>query len=264
MAESGSSSSSRSPRGGRRKLWIGLSAALAVAVAAGGFAVWYFVFRDTAPPTTSIERAARSVQDSTATTSSASSASGSSTLDGTWTVDKTVGKFDVNSNTFTSAWAGYRVREELAGFGAKVAVGRTPDVTGTLVISGTSATKVDIVVNTTTLRSDDDRRDGAIGMQALETRRFPQARFSLTQPIAFGAVADGQTVSVRAAGDLTLHGVTRSVTIPLDAKRIGSTIVVTGQLDVAFADYGIAKPSSLNVLSVEDKGVMELQLFFKK
>ena len=87
----------------------------------------------------------------------------------------------------------------------------------------------------------------------------------MTQPIDFGTIpTDESTVSVNATGDLTLHGVTKPVTIPLDAKLVGDTIVVTSLFDITFADFGIQKPSSAAVLSIEDKGQMEVQLFFTK
>ena len=51
---------------------------------------------------------------------------------------------------------------------------------------------------------------------------------------------------------------------PRGPKLSGSTIVVTGSLDIAFADYGISKPNSFAVLSIADTGTLELQLFFTK
>ena len=65
-------------------------------------------------------------------------------------------------------------------------------------------------------------------------------------------------------GDLTLHGVTRSVTIPLDARLSGGVITVTGSLPIVFSDYAIEKPTPFIVLSVADGGTMELQLLFTK
>jgi polyisoprenoid-binding protein YceI len=240
---------------GRHVLWIGVTAALVV-VLAGGFAVWYFVFRDTSPPAADIERAARSV-----TTAGGTTTNSGGSLDGTWTVSTSIGKFA----DFTSTYAGYRVKEELAGIGAKTAVGRTPDVTGTMTIAGTSATAVSIEVNMASLRSDESQRDDQMRMQGLETIRFPKALFTLTSPIQFGTLpADGVTVKVQASGTLQLHGVTKPVMIPLTAKVVSRVIVVTGQLDVAFADYNIRKPSSFKVLSIDDHGIMELQLFFTR
>jgi polyisoprenoid-binding protein YceI len=241
---------------GRRKLWIALTAIAAVVVLVG-VGIWYFVFRDTAPERVNIESASESVDDK--------QSSGSSTgFDGTWTVDTSIGSFDPDTEDYTSAWVGYRVQEELAGIGAKTAFGRTPNVTGTLTIEGTDATEVEIEADLTTLQSDDGRRDGQLANQAIQTSQFPTATFTLTEPIDFGDVADGETVKVDAVGELTLHGVKREVTVPLDAKLEGETIVVTGSIDILFADYDIEKPTSVAVLSVEDQGVMELQLFFTK
>ena len=75
---------------------------------------------------------------------------------------------------------------------------------------------------------------------------------------------DGQQVSVTAKGELTLHGQTKAVEIPLTATLSGSIIVVRGSLQITFADYGIDKPNSFKVLSIDDHGTMELQLFFTK
>ena len=43
--------------------------------------------------------------------------------------------------------------------------------------------------------------------------------FALTQPIELGRVpAEGETIAAMAMGDLTLHGVTRGVSIPLEGQ----------------------------------------------
>jgi polyisoprenoid-binding protein YceI len=239
---------------GRKGWWIigGVAAALLVL---GGVAIWYFVFRDTAPPPVNIEKASESVERSDTTTGTAGA------LSGTWTVDTSVGSFD----DFSSAFVGYRVNEELVGVGAQTAFGRTPDVSGTMVIDGTTATKAAFDADLSTLESDEPFRDGTLGGQSLETDRFPTATFTLTEPIRFGSVpSGGETVKVDATGTLTLHGVSRDVTIPLDAKFVNDVIVVTGLLDIQFADYGIEKPVAGRVLSIEDRGQMELQLFFTK
>jgi polyisoprenoid-binding protein YceI len=240
-----------------RRKWVIAGGIATVAVVLAGVAIWYFIFRDTAPPTVNIQRASESVT----TTSGAGNGAtgGSSTIDGTGTVDKSVGSF----SDFTSAFVGYRVNEELAGVGAKTAFGRTPDVTGTLTIAGTKVMKAEFEADLSTLQSDESQRDDQIHHQAIETDQFPTAKFVLTDAIDLGSVpTEGETLHVEAVGKLTLHGVTRDVTIPLDAKLVSSKIVVTGQLDIAFADYQIEKPRSFKVLSIEDHGIMELQLFF--
>jgi len=50
--------------------------------------------------------------------------------------------------------------------------------------------------------------------------------------------------------------------IDLKATRQGGMITITGSMPIVFADFNIQKPVSFIVLSVDDHGVMELQLHF--
>jgi polyisoprenoid-binding protein YceI len=242
----------------RNKKWWFAALAAALVVVVAGFGVWYFVFRDDAPPEVTLESATRSLDDAR---SGSNRDSATSALDGTWTVDPSIGSFA----DFTSAFAGFRVQEELVGIGAKTAVGRTPDVTGTMTLDGSTIPSASFEVNMTTLTTDDGRRDNALRGQAIETSRFPTATFTLTQPIELSDIpASGERITANAVGNLTLHGVTKPVSFPVEAQHNGSVITVVGQLEVLFSDYSISRPSAASVLSVEDKGVMEVQLFFTK
>ena len=42
------------------------------------------------------------------------------------------------------------------------------------------------------------------------------------------------------------------------------SILVVGSLDIVFADYGVEAPSAQIVVSVEDQGTLELQLWLTK
>lgn len=181
-------------------------------------------------------------------------------LDGTWNIDGSIGSFA----DFTSSFVGYRVNETFTNQAANTAVGRTPDVEGTLTLAGTQITAVDVTADLTTLRSDDSRRDGQLERQGIETGRFPTATFKLTGPIDLGSVpADGQTMKATATGDLTLHGVTKPVQVAVEATLSGDVVTVTGSIDIQFADFQIEQPSSFIVLSIEDHGIMEFQLHFR-
>lgn len=181
-------------------------------------------------------------------------------LDGTWIVDPTVGTFD----DFSGSFVGYRVQEELAGIGATEAVGRTPDVTGSVTVEGGVVTAASFTADLTTLRSDDERRDGQLRRQALETDRFPDATFTLTAPFEIGTIATGETVSGSVLGDLTLHGVTRFVELEFDARLADDIVTLVATTEIVFADYGIEQPRSMIVLSVADRGTMELQLHLSR
>ena len=181
-------------------------------------------------------------------------------LSGTWTIDQTIGLF----SDFSDSFVGYRVNETLAQNKANTAVGRTAQVNGTLVLDGTSITSVDVIANLQRLKSDDDRRDGRLHDQAIETDLFPTSEFKLTTPIDLGtAPVDGQTITETATGELTLHGVTKSVQVAIEARLSGDVVTVTGSVNIVFADYDIQRPTSFLVLSIEDHGVMEFQLHFR-
>ena len=87
----------------------------------------------------------------------------------------------------------------------------------------------------------------------------------LTEPITLSAVpAAGETIKTEAVGEFTLHGVTKTVTIPLEGRWDGKQVQVVGSLPIAFDDYGVSAPSAPAVASVDDNGEMELQLFFDR
>ena len=94
-------------------------------------------------------------------------------------------------------------------------VGRTNDITGTVTIAGGQATTADLRVGLLALTSGDAKPAPQFGI-SLDTQRYPDATISLTQPVTLDAAfTSGTTLTVNAAGTLTLHGVTRTVTVAL-------------------------------------------------
>src|SRR5206468_1520100 len=68
------------------------------------------------------------------------------------------------------------------------------------------------------------------------------------------------SVTISATGKLTLHGVTRTVTIPIDARLSGSQIELVGSITFPFSDFGMTPPSIGGFVSVQDNATMEFQL----
>ncbi len=235
---------------------------VAVLALVGGGLYWFF--RDDSPDAVDLDTAAEGVTTTTAkegepTTTATGAATG---IDGTWSVDTATGEFDYESATGT--FVGFRIKEELASIGSTEAVGRTNAVTGSMTISGTQVTDAEFTIDLTKITTNESRRDNRV-QSALETDEFPQATFELTSPIELGPdAASGAEVNAPAKGDLTIHGVTKAVEFPLRAKLVDGTVVVVGSLDVTFSDFGVQVPSAPIVLSVEDQGVLELQLLFTK
>jgi polyisoprenoid-binding protein YceI len=212
----------------------------------------YLFLKDDSPEAVSLDAASESVTDSEKVVP----------IDGKWTVDTDSGEFDFD--TATGSFAGFRITEELAQIGATEAVGRTGDVQGSLTIEGSTVTEATFTIDMTTLQSNDSRRNGKI-QEALQTDQFPTASFTLTEPIALGAnAASGEDITVDAVGTLSIHGQTQPVTLPLQAKLVGSTVIVVGSVDVTFADYGVEVPTAPIVVSVQDHGPIEFQLLFTR
>ena len=98
----------------------------------------------------------------------------------------------------------------------------------------------------------------------METSEFPTATFALTEPIDLGTPpVDGEDITVEATGDLTMHGVTNSITFELVAKPVGSTFGVNATIPITFTDFGIDDPSG-GPATVGTDGELELLLVFSR
>ncbi|WAU82154.1 YceI family protein [Streptomyces sp. Qhu-G9] len=193
--------------------------------------------------------AALSLDDQPGSDSSASS-SGSGDVEGAWRVG-------------SGSQAGYRVDEVL--FGQNVtALGRAEKVTGELEIEGNRAVSGSFTSDLASVKSDSDQRDGQFRGRVMNTERYPEATFELTEPVDFGsAPAVGEQISAKASGELTVHGETNSVSFELDAQRTADGFRVNGSIPVTFADYGIEAPN-FGGIAVEDEGNIEFLLAFDR
>ena len=237
------------PHRNRNLLLVVLGVLVVAAVAAGGYGLWYILIGPSSPT---------AVGTAPAIPAGAGVAAPAS-LDGTWNVATSLGTIDDG----TASFVGYRVQEQLVGVGGHEAVGRTPKVTGSMSLSGSVVDNVQITADMTALVSDNDQRDNQLKRQAIQTDTFPTSFFKTIAPIDLGTLpADGQTVHATTTGALTIHGVTKTVTIDLAVQRQGGIIAVAGSLPIVFADWSIDKPTSFSVLTVDDHGIMELHLLF--
>lgn len=158
--------------------------------------------------------------------------------------------------------ARYLVKEQLAGRSLpNDAIGETPDVAGSISFGADGAVQAgsSITVKTTTLKSDESRRDNYLRTSSLETSRYPEVKIApkSVEGLPWPLPASGQ-VSFKLTGDLTVHGqvkaVTWDVTALLDADR------ATGKATTRFkfGDFGMSVPRVFVVLSVEDDIRLEM------
>ena len=236
---------------------------VAILLIGGGTAAYLLFLRgdDVAPlalPSSAAAASSGTVDPSAGASSAAGAslpAASASTIDaasvpGTWAIG-------------ANSVVGYRVRERLASLSADSdAVGRTSAITGTATITGSgtslAVTKADFSVDMTSLASDRQMRDNRLRTQGIETDTYTTSTFSLTQPVALPANATaGAPFSVTLHGDLTLHGVTKTVGIPAKAQVNGNLIQVQGSLSFPFSDFNIVAPSIGGFVTVQDTGTLE-------
>ena len=143
------------------------------------------------------------------------------------------------------------------------AVGTTNVVSGTFVVAteGVPAGKVSkIQIDLRTLQSDSGRRDNAIRERWLESNTYPYAEFvstnALNLPDSYQA---GSQVSFNLVGDMTIHGVAKSVEWLVDGTLTGDTVQGQATTTINMSDFGITAPNIANMIKVEDEVELKVQ-----
>src|SRR5215472_3879771 len=80
-----------------------------------------------------------------------------------------------------------------------------------------------------------DNDDGLKGPQGFSIAQFPTARFETT------SIKHGAGNAYTASGTLSLHGVTKPVTLPFTLAIVGDTAHVTGKAQVLRTDFGLGQ-----------------------
>lgn len=138
-----------------------------------------------------------------------------------------------------------------------VAVGTTTQITGD--ISGDPNNPQDITFSTFTadisqFTSDSRRRDNAIRDRFLESARFPDVTFSITQVEGLPETyREGEEVSLQIMGDLTVREVTNPVTFDTVVKLEGNTLSGNATTTILMSDYGFGPISIAGILNTEDE-----------
>jgi polyisoprenoid-binding protein YceI len=234
----------------RRKLLLsGAAALVAIGLAGAGGYIYFFSSLRSSPPSLALS--------ASPTTGSATASTG---LAGTWTVT-------------SASVARYRVKELFVGETAKHdAVAQTSSVTGTLTVSGDSsgyqASGITVTADLSSLHSIDtvagrnvSQRDGIVSRQ-LDVQQFPTAKFTATSASVPASVTSGKA-DITVPGTLTIHGVTKNVTVTGQAQVVGDKIEVAGSVAINMADYGVSPPQ-VPFTAVDPTATIEFDLFLTK
>lgn len=139
--------------------------------------------------------------------------------------------------------------------------GRTDQVAGEVVFDPQDpvSTRVSIVADVRTLKSDNAARDRHMYEKLLEVDRFPSVSFTAAEfrPAPGAGTSGGEGTLL---GTLQLHGVERPVSVPVRFALDGTALQGEGTLVVKLTDFAMTPPRLLG-LKVRDSVTVQIRLF---
>lgn len=134
--------------------------------------------------------------------------------------------------------------------------GQTRDIQGEIALDLAALTKgvrATVHVNPATLSTGIWLRDSDL-RGVMETDRYPTIRFTATEvrtPRA--ALAPGDEVALTVTGTMEIHGVRRTVEMPVLVRVGAERIDVRGETSLKLTDYGIRPPQVFFIVRVQDE-----------
>jgi len=156
------------------------------------------------------------------------------------------------------SWVGFHLEDTIEEIDAD-----TKKVSGTIDAdpANLAASSVNLTVDTASIDSGMKMRDDDMRDTYLETKKFPTATFKSTGVTGPASVAPGQSADLKVAGDLTLHGVTRRIVVPVHLTlESPKRAHVTSKFTIRMTDYNVTVPQKL-VLSVANEVDVKFDLF---
>ncbi len=209
---------------------------------------------------------ATSTATNTGNTTSASNSTSTTTSNACKTPPGGNDAFSIVANQST---ASYTVQEKFLNRDLpNDAIGKTQKMQGGFLLASSNQpaiTAMKIIVDLSTLKSDEDRRDNSIRERWLESSTYPDATFVAkdvqTLPTDY---TQGQNATFTITGDMTIHNVTHQETFKVTGKMDGDTI--SGQAtDLLFMkNYGFDAPSIAGILTVKDGVTVTFDFTAKK
>lgn len=163
--------------------------------------------------------------------------------------------------------ASFTLEEDLRGQRTTV-IGRTGEVGGNVMVDLANPRESSIgtiLINARTLETDNNFRNRALRSQILQSARdeYEFIVFEARELSNFSAesVAVGETITLDVTGDLTVTGVTRSVTFNAEVSLESETqIRGSATVNLLHGDFGLVIPDVPSVANVTDD--VELKLEF--
>jgi polyisoprenoid-binding protein YceI len=161
--------------------------------------------------------------------------------------------------------ASYTVEEVLFNQNNKLntAIGVTNILSGELTIDTQNPANSQIgaiTVDISALKSDSGRRDSAIRDRWLESATFPIVTFVPKSMEGLPSTyTDGQELSFKMTGDMTVRDATKPVTFDVKAKLDGDRLTGTASTTVKMSDFNFEAPNVAGILKANDEAKLTLE-----
>jgi len=155
-------------------------------------------------------------------------------------------------------------------------VGRTSEVVGFVTVDPTDikgSAKGRFEVDLATLKTGISLRDQHMREKYLEVDKYPKAIFDLTGVAEAGsnALEDKKNIDLTLTGNFTIHGVTKSISIPATITYLkeseetkqrlpGDLMHIVVQFNVLLGDYSIKRPQFV-ILKLDENQRVDIDLF---
>jgi polyisoprenoid-binding protein YceI len=132
--------------------------------------------------------------------------------------------------------------------------------TVSLVDGAPEKSSVNVDIDTASLKVDPDRLAGHLkSADFFDVQKYPKATFVSTQVKAGGEKGATHTIT----GNLTLHGVTKSITFPATIAVAGDDVKVNAEFAINRKDFAIVYPGKPDDL-IKDEVLIKLTIDAKK
>jgi polyisoprenoid-binding protein YceI len=132
--------------------------------------------------------------------------------------------------------------------------GITGDVSGEFLLTADehpTITSMRVVVDLRTLDSGAPERDEHVRNDTLEVNKYPYAIFAVMDAQVFpGSYREGQTVSFKLKGSLTLHGVTRPTTFDMQGQLADDRVMGSATTLIHLQDFQMKTPMTTAAVTV--------------
>jgi polyisoprenoid-binding protein YceI len=117
-----------------------------------------------------------------------------------------------------------------------------------------------IVVAADSMTTGNARRDRNMREKTLETARFPEIVFEATEVAGdLSKFRPGEQFSARVSGDLTVHGKTVQVQLPVDVYVFRNHAVIAGSFPIHWKQFELDDPS-FGVIRVKEPMMVSFRL----